>query len=348
MGTPHVHAYHRAVRAGVAVTLLGAALVLGGCTETRPAPPPNALGTAADVPTVALQVAACEPAGWCVGAGANPTATSPTTTLEISHGGHEHWVPGTVPQLASATLSAAACWSTHCLLGGASPAGSVLVLVDPATRVASTLAAPPGDAVDALACPSAGHCLALVGTATATLVDVTDSSGTSWSADGTLPDALAAGSTLACRSVLDCVAAGAGQDGAAMSVTTDGGRVWRLVALPPVLSVVTSAACAAGIGCLATARQRDGAFALLRASAVTGAWHLAASPLPGPAAVACAPGLCVLGGGARSGALAALATASGWRPLTVSYVDQPVVGLGCATPERCAAVTPASTVSIAP
>lgn len=334
------------MRARVAVSLVCAALLCAGCTETKPAPPANAIGAAADTPTVALSVAACEPGGWCVGAGADPSSSTVTTALEVSHGGHERWVRAAIPQLGATTFGTAACWASGCLLGGASPAGAVMVLVDPTHRDASEVAAPPGASVGALACPGPGQCLALVDTSTASSLYVTTSSGSSWTLRGTLPSALSSASALACSTPSVCVAAGAGTRGAAIAVTGDGGARWQLEALPAVLAVVTSVACSTGLGCLATSRQHDGAAALLVRRGAS--WQLSDSPIQGAAAVACSTGTCVLGGGDGTGALAATTNGTSWRLLTLDYVPSPVVALGCATALRCAGVTATSTVSIAP
>ncbi len=336
------------MRARVVLSLVFATLLCAGCTETRPAPPADATGSPAAVATVSLAVSACEPKGWCVGAGANPTAASASAALEISHGGRERWVTGAIPELPGTTLQSAACWSSGCLLGGGAPSGAVLVLVDPTHRVASRIAAPPGASVEALACPGPGRCLALVGTSSSTLVDATTTSGASWSRRGQLPAGLATASSLACTTALACVAAGTGVRGGAIAVTADGGARWREVGIPAVVSIVTSVACATGLGCFATARQHDGVATLLASADGTSGWRLAVPPIPGAAAVACAPQVCVLGGGSTVGELAARSPGGPWRGLRLAYVPLPLVALGCATALRCVGVTPSSTVSIRP
>jgi hypothetical protein len=339
------------MRARAIATLLVAAAVLSACATTTTRPPvADGTGTAAISATVPLSVTACEPLGaWCVAAGTNPTAMTRSSALEVSRGGHGVWARGAIPALEGVSLLAAGCWASGCLLGGQGPGGAITVIVNPAHRDAAVAGPIHGEAVTSIDCTAPGRCLALVAVATATVVFLTTSSGVRWSRLGVLPTALAAGTSLTCPSSHHCVAVGAGPLGAEAAWSPDGGTTWRLAARPAGLQVLTSASCATrSLWCLATARVSGGAMQLLQSVNGGRTWSLRASKVSTPDAVACLVGCLVGGAGPAGGALELLQPRSGEQLLTLDYVGLPIVAIGCVSTDRCAAVTPASTVSFVP
>jgi hypothetical protein len=72
-----------------------------------------------------------------------------------------------------------------------------------------------------------------------------------------------------------------------------------------------------------------------------------ATTIPSPAAVTCTnvPTCVVAGGGAAGGEITVGVRTAHARALTLVYVPDQIVGVGCATPVKCTAITPASTVS---
>lgn len=336
------------MRARLAV-MLAAATLLAACNVETPAPPANATGYAALVASVPLSVVACEPQLWCIAAGTNPTATSTTATIEVSPGGHGRWARVAVPALPGVVFDTASCWTSGCLIGGSDPSGAVAVLVNPARRVSSIAPPVPGEAIEALDCPWPGSCIALVATGTGTLAATTTDSGSSWTTAGALPASLTAAASLACTSREVCVAVGAGSNGAAAARTVDGGTRWHPVAVPAELPVLTAIACTPLASCVAVGRSRDGAI-VLEGRAGGGAMTAEPAPVANAQAVACTPAsTCVIGGGTTGdGELVVLSPAGVAKALTTSFVGLPILDVACASSAKCAAVTAASTVSIAP
>jgi hypothetical protein len=337
------------IRLLAVVVLTG--VLLAGCGTSPAATTTNGYGYAASVPSVTLSALACEPLAWCVAAGTNPTASTATASVEVSAGGQGHWAPAATPELPGTTLSAAGCWSSGCLLGGAGPNGTVVVIVNPAHKAASTTAThPPGSGITAIVCTGPGRCLALVTTTTTTAVFQTIDSGAAWTQRATLPVALAVGTALSCPNPTDCIALGTGPTGAAAALSVDGGVVWRLGAIPKGLATFTSANCGSRHWCLATARRANDTSVLLRSTDGGIAWTPIASPVPAVAAVTCtlAPTCIAAGGGTGGGAITSGLRTLHPQALTLSYVPDPIVAVACATPAKCTAITPASTVSFVP
>jgi hypothetical protein len=302
------------------------------------------------VPSVPLSVAACEPLTWCIAAGTNPTAITHTSAIEVSVGGRGRWGHVAVPPLPGVTLSAAACWTSGCLLGGQGPSGAVDLIVDPKGRVAALAGQLPGNGVTALSCPEAGRCIALVTATTETLVLATSTSGATWRELSVLPSAITAGAALACATTTVCVALGTGLHGATASRTTDGGVHWSLGARPGGLQVFTSAACASTSWCLATARVAHGSTELLQSVNGGASWAPRTTSVSAPSAIACfETTTCLVGGGTGSGGeLVALPATGNARVLSLAYVPEPIVAVACASGTKCIAITEASTVSIVP
>lgn len=335
-------------RAGVVALLAAALLAACGTTRANVAPSADGTGTPAITPAVALSVSACEPGFWCVAAGANPATTTDTTTIETSAGGHGRWAAVAVPQLSGATLTAAGCWDSGCLLGGSDPSGTVLVIVNPKRRDASQLSTSlPGSGIGAIDCTRPGQCLALVTSTTQTSVYETTDSGTSWQLRSALPPELAVGTSLGCANSAVCVAVGTSPDGAAAARTTDGGARWTEAAVPRDLLALTSAACAPVTWCVATGRLDDGRSELLRSLNRGRSWASMPTSVANPDAVACtAARACVVaGGGAGGGEISTSTTPSLATRLTLAYVPDPVLAVACATPRKCVGVTQESTVS---
>ena len=333
------------VRIAVAGVLAGVVLV--GC-GTTPAPPPDGVGYAATVPSVTLSALACEPLAWCVAAGANPSAATRAASVEVTAGGRGRWAPAATPALTGVTISSAGCWASGCLLGGAGPSGSVVLIVNPARKVAAVTAShPPGTGVAAMSCPGPGRCLALVTSTTSTAVFATTDSGAAWQQRGMLPAALAVATGAACATPAACVAVGTGPNGAAVARSVDGGVRWALGAIPRGLAAVTSVTCGSPRLCLAIARRPNGTAVLLESTDGARAWAIVASPVTVPAGVTCAGvPTCVVGGsGVHGGAIATSVRTARPHLLTLAYVPDPVIAVACATPVKCAAITPASTVS---
>jgi hypothetical protein len=326
-----------------------AGLVLAGCAiSTTAAPTPDAIGRPALDQLIALSVVACEPVTWCVAAGTNPTSSVVgSASIEISAGGHHGWGHVAGPPLADATLTAASCWASGCLLGGSDAAGSLLEIVNPKKRVASIESATlPGSGVAALSCPASGRCLALVTTSTATAVFESTTSGATWQQLSTLPVALSSATALSCPTRRLCVAVGTGPTGAEAARSTDGGRVWSLAARPKGLETFSSVSCGPS-WCMATARQRNGTSELLQSRNRGKSWGHYATTIKRPVAVACVTAArCVVVGGTVSGAIESVTRPGVERALTVEYVPDPMVSVACASATRCAGITELSTVSI--
>lgn len=332
-----------------AAAVLAAAVALSACNVDKPPPPPNGTGRAALVPTVPLSVAACEPHVWCIAAGTNPSSTTHTSAIELSAGGRGRWGYVSSPPLPGVILSAAACWTSGCLLGGQGPSGAVDLIVDPTAHVSSLAGSIPGSDVTALACPAPGRCLALVASAADTLVDSTTDSGATWRELAALPSAISAGSTLACATTSACVALGAGIHGATAARTTDGGVHWSLAARPGGLQVFTSVACASTTWCLATVHVSHGPMELLQSVNGGASWTPRPTAVAGPDAVACVPTTCLVGGGSSSGGqLASIREGHAERLLSLAYVPEQIVAVACASAAKCVAVTEGSTVSVVP
>ncbi|HEV3213470.1 MAG TPA: hypothetical protein VGZ03_08770 [Acidimicrobiales bacterium] len=334
--------------ARVLVVVLLAGTLLAGC-GTSTAPPPDGTGAPAISQTVTLSALACEPLAWCVAAGTDPASTSGVASIEVSAGGRGRWAPSATPPLPSTTLSTAACWTSGCLLGGAGPSGSVVVIVNPARKVASiTSAHPPGSGIAALTCTAPARCLALVTATTDTAVFATTDSGASWTQRASLPAGLAVATAASCANPADCVAVGTGPGGSAAAArSVDGGVRWRLAITPRGLQTYTSVTCGSPRWCLATARRPNGTAILLASTDGGLVWSAMATTIPSPAAVTCAnvPTCVVAGGGAAGGEITVGVRTAHARPLTLVYVPDQIVAVGCATPVKCAAITPASTVS---
>lgn len=328
-----------------------AGLVLAGCaiTTTSAPPPPDAMGHAALDYLVTLSVVACETNLWCIAAGTNPTSTVVgSASVEISTGGHLGWGKVAAPPLDDATLTAASCWKSGCLLGGSDASGSLLEIVNPAKRVASVESATlPGSGVAALSCPAAGQCLALVTTSTDTAVFESTTSGSTWQELSTLPAALSVATALSCPTRRACVAVGTGPGGAEAARSSDGGRKWSLAARPRGLLTFSTASCGPS-WCMSTARQRSGRFELLQSRNRGASWTRYTTSMERPVAVACVTAAtCVVGGGGPGGG----AIEADTRPdvdsaLTVAYIPEPLVAVACASATRCAGITEESTVSI--
>jgi len=332
----------------VVIAVLLAATLLAACGTASSPPLPDGTGYAATVPSVVLSVLACEPLAWCVAGGTNPASSTGTASIEVSAGGRAKWAPAATPPLPSTTLTAAGCWSSGCLLGGAGPSGSVLVIVNPARKVASTTAShPPGSGVSALTCVAPGRCLALVTATTDTAVFLTTNSGASWTQRSTLPAGLAVATAASCANPADCVVVGTGAGGvAAAARSVDGGVRWRAAAVPHGLQTFTSVSCGSARWCLATARRPNGTAILLKSTDGGLAWTVMAISVATPAAVTCtAIPTCVAAGGAQGGAITVDVRTHSPRALTLVYVPDPIVAVACATPVKCTAITEASTVS---
>ncbi len=352
------------------------ALALGGCvlagcatTSTPPAPvAPDGTGSPVANPSVTMSTVACESLGWCVAAGTDPSGATSSTGIEVSLGGRSSWISAKAPALTGTTLASASCWSSGCLIGGSGPTGAVVVLVDPSAAVAALRASPPpGDDVSALSCVAAESCLALVTGLTSTSLYRTSNAGGTWQEVAALPATLSVGTGLSCVSAIQCVAVGTGPSGGVAAVTSTGGTAWALAAQPSGLVAYTAVSCALPTTCLATA-QLNATQSVLLASRDLGAnWLEQATGVDAPAAVSCAavtvvttvtkgltvttvrkPGTsCVVGGSAEdaSGSIDHLQDLVSGATLTLAYVPNPVIGVACATPTRCAGVTPSSTVS---
>ncbi|HLK45025.1 MAG TPA: hypothetical protein VKT18_03510, partial [Acidimicrobiales bacterium] len=76
-------------------------------------------------------------------------------------------------------------------------------------------------------------------------------------------------------------------------------------------------------------------------------WVPLATPVVDPDAVACTVvRWCVVaGGGSGGGEVAVYVSTARVSVLTLSYVPDPVIALACATPRKCAGITPESTIS---
>jgi hypothetical protein len=333
-------------------TLLVTAVVLSGCaTAATTTPVANGTGTAAIEATVPLSVAACEPlGGWCIAAGTNPTASTKSSALEVSHGGHGVWARGAIPPLLGVSLQAAGCWDSGCLLGGQGPGGAIAVIVNAAHRDASVTGSVPGEAVTSIDCTAPGRCFALVTASTVTVVFRTTTSGVNWTRLSVLPAVLSAGASITCPSPQLCVAVGAGPRGAEAARSIDGGMIWRLSARPAGLGVLTDVSCAVGGWCLATARGPGGVMQLLQSLNGGVTWSSRSSTVTSPDAVLCLSSTeCLVGGGGpHGGAMELLQTKTAGRALSLDYVGLPIVAIGCVTVTRCAAATAASTVSFVP
>jgi hypothetical protein len=329
-----------------------AAVALAGCgTTSTTGSAPDGSGSPAIEPSVALAVLACEPLAWCVAGGANPTASGVSAAIEVSAGGRARWGPVATPPLPGGTLTAAACWTSGCLLGGSDATGTVLVLVNPARKVATqTSAHPAGSGIGALACTAPGRCLALVTATQGTSVDRTTDSGGTWSPLGQLPPALQVATALSCANGADCVAAGSGPDGATAARSVDGGRRWAVVGVPRGFATFTSVTCTTARWCLAVVRRANGTTEVLRSTTGGRSWAPTTTTVATPLAVTCAavPTCVVAGGGTAGGAISTGVRAKSEHALTLAFVPDPVIGVACATPAKCAAITPASTVSFVP
>jgi photosystem II stability/assembly factor-like uncharacterized protein len=263
-------------------------------------------------------------------------------------GGRSKWSPAATPQIAGASFTSSACWTSGCLIGGTANGGTVVLLVNPAEKVSSDgVARPPGLGISGLACTGSGRCLALVSTATTTAVFETTDSASSWHQLSTLPERLASAAGLSCANAVQCVAVGSGPSGAAVVTTRDGGRRWALAARPGGYQAFTSVGCGPALECLATVRVTAGATQLLESRNAGQSWTALAVSVPSPGAVECATdATCLVGGGTTGGAISTFVRLLHERPLTLAYVPDPVVAVACATPTRCVAITPASTVSV--
>jgi hypothetical protein len=329
--------------------VLVAGTILAACGTTSSAPPPDGMGTPSLNAGVTLSSVACEPLGWCIAVGSNPTATTAGASIEVSKGGRSGWHPVAVPPLTGVTLTAASCWSSGCLVGGTAPGGGVLLLVNPTRMVSSThVSHPPGLGIAALDCTGAGKCLALVTTTTTTAVFETTDSAATWHQLSTLPDPLAVGTALSCSTAASCVTVGFGPGGAAAATTADGGRHWALASRPGGFQVLTSVGCGRTLQCLATARVTAGGMQLLRSVNGGRSWITIATSVTSPGAVECStdPTCLVGGGGSSGGEISSIVALKHERPRSLAYVPDPVVSVACATPTRCVAVTQASTVSL--
>jgi photosystem II stability/assembly factor-like uncharacterized protein len=337
-----------AVHARAVIVLALAGTLLAACGTATTVPPPDGTGYGATDSSVTLSALACEPLAWCVAAGTNPTSTSGTASVEVSAGGRGVWAPASTPSLPGATLTAAGCWSSGCLLGGAGPSGTVVVIVNPAHKAASTTTSrPPGSGIAAITCTGPGRCLALVTSTTTTTVFATTDSGSSWTSRAVLPAALAVATAASCANPSDCVAVGTGPSGASAARSVDGGTQWRSAVIPKGLSTFTSATCGSQHWCLATARRANGTAVLLRSTDGGAAWSPTPAPVPGVAAVTCVqmPTCVAGGGGATGGAITTALRTAHPKALTLAYVPDAIVAIACATPTKCAAITAASTVS---
>jgi len=335
------------VSARVVVVVLLAGTLLAGCGTSSAPPPPDGTGSQAISAAVTLSTLACEPLAWCIAAGTNPSSSTGAASIEVSAGGRGKWAPVATPPLPSATLTAAGCWSSGCLLGGAGTSGAVLVLVNPQRKVASVTAShPPGSGIAALACTTPGRCLALVTATTDTAVFATSDSGAAWSQRSTLPATLAVATSASCANPADCVAGGTGPDGAAAAKSVDGGVRWRLSPIPRGLQTFTSVTCGSPRWCLATARRPNGSAILLKSTNGGASWSAMSTSVSTPAAVTCVNmPTCVVAGGTAAGEITVDVRTRNVRTLTLVYVPDPIVAVACATPVKCAAITPASTVS---
>jgi hypothetical protein len=240
--------------------------------------------------------------------------------------------------------------------------------VDPSAAVAALRAThPPGSGVSALSCVSVGTCFALATGLTSTSLFRTADAGATWQDLASLPAALSVGTGLSCLSLTQCVAVGAGPSGGVAAITATAGRAWTVAAQPTGLVAYTSVSCSLPTTCLATA-QLNATQSVLLASRDLGAnWLEQAVGVDAPAAVSCAavtrvtsvakgltvttvrrPGSsCVVGGSAAdaTGSIDHLQNLVSAGTLTLAYVPNAVVGVACATPTRCAGVTPTSTIS---
>jgi len=323
-------------------------MLLAGCTTTPSTPPPNGTGSPALNASVTLSVVACEAKGLCVAAGSNPTTSTAAAAVEVSRGGSGAWSAVATPAITGTTFDAASCWGAGCLLAGNDPSGVVVLLVNPANKVSSPTAShPAGSGMTALSCVGPGRCLGLVSTTVDTAVFETSDSGQSWHQISSLPTQLSSGTALSCPTAAVCVAVGTSPHGAAVARSTDGGRHWVLGARPGGLQVLTSVACGPTLHCYATARITTGADELLRSTNGGASWVNAPTGVAMPDAVACSSAVtCLVGGGSSVGEISTVQPPpKGETPLTLAFVPDPVVGIACATSSRCAAVTPASTVS---
>ncbi len=307
------------------------------------------MGRAALDPLITLSVVACEPLLWCIAAGTNPTSSGVNSaSVEISAGGRAGWARVVAPELDDATLTAASCWASGCLLGGSDPTGTLLEIVNPKRRVAAIKSATlPGLGVAALSCPAAGRCLALVTTSVDTAVFKSTTSGSAWQQLTTLPAALSTATSLSCATPLACVAVGTGPTGAEAARTSDGGQSWSLASRPRGLQVFSAVSCGPS-WCMATARLHDGRTELMQSRNRGASWAHFATSIDRPGAVACVTATtCVaVGSGPRGGAITSDVRPHHERVLTVEYVPDPLIAVACASATRCAGITQASTVSI--
>ena len=260
-------------------------LLLAGCTAGA------ATLSAVGVPSLSLSAPltalACSTTGSCIALGASGGASGPTTAAQIrNHKGI--WSALNVPQAPSASIDAASCAVSNCLVGGTRNSGDLLWSVNANNGATTALTGPAGGVViQDLSCASDSECVAIDQAAHGlTRISHTTDAGRIWSAPRTLIWASNTNTVLDCT--VTCTTLVSNATGS--SVATQSKLTWKLT---PLKFIATSMSCATSVTCLVVGHlaSQAAAMAQWKPGAVS---NVPLTYVPTSLnSVACAPAVCV-------------------------------------------------------
>jgi len=318
-------------------------LLLAGCTAGA------ATLSAVGVPSLSLSAPltalACSTTGSCIALGASGGASGPTTAAQIrNHKGI--WSALNVPQAPSASIDAASCAVSNCLVGGTRNSGDLLWSVNANNGATTALTGPAGGVViQDLSCASDSECVAIDQAAHGlTRISHTTDAGRIWSAPRTLIWASNTNTVLDCTSVFQCyVATTSALHHVTLRKTLNSGITWTILSTPATWTSLSSLDCT--VTCTTLVSNATGSSVATQSKLT---WKL--TPLKFIAtSMSCATSVTCLVVGHLASQAAAMAQ---WKPGAVSnvpltYVPTSLNSVACA-PAVCVAVGVTTTVALRP
>ena len=245
---------------------LAVGLTLSACAGTATTAPPSTFAvnspwlgrfTAVGVPTPVNALSAldcvnatrCWAVGSTVGSGGAPNGAAVIATTD----GGIKWAAQNIPPTVG-YLSAVACNNVgHCTAVGqaAQASGGQAVIISTADGGAQWTQVPaPAGVLDltAVSCHPDGWCMAVGSAPTGSVALVSTTSGASWVQAGPLPATMSGASALSCTGDQRCWVTGhttvaLDHVAGALSLTTDGGTNWAMVATPPGTGSLNGISC---------------------------------------------------------------------------------------------------------